>query len=184
MAIVQISQITNRKGLQSELPQLAGAEFGWSTDTRQLFIGNGTLQDGAPVIGNTEILTEYSNIGALFSSTQSQFTQGSYTRINGQTVTLLDNTGSATTLFTIDTVRTPTFSFDYSIARSGAYRVGTWRAAAAGSATLATVDSGTENTSTGVTLAITQNLTTITVSYTTTSTGNNAILNYSIYYLA
>lgn len=62
MAIVQISQITNRKGLAENLPQLAGAEFGWSTDTRQLWIGNGTLQEGAPVIGNTEILTEFSDI--------------------------------------------------------------------------------------------------------------------------
>jgi hypothetical protein len=62
VAIVQISQITNRKGLAINLPQLAGAELGWSTDTRQLFIGNGTLEDGAPEIGNTEVLTEYSNI--------------------------------------------------------------------------------------------------------------------------
>lgn len=62
MAIVQISQITNRKGLAENLPQLAGAELGWSIDTRQLWIGNGTLEDGAPEIGNTEILTEYSNI--------------------------------------------------------------------------------------------------------------------------
>jgi len=62
LAIVQISQITNRKGLAENLPQLAGAEFGWSTDTRQLWIGNGTLEDGAPVIGNTEILTEFSDL--------------------------------------------------------------------------------------------------------------------------
>ena len=62
MAIVQISQITNRKGLNIDLPQLAGAELGWSTDTRQLYIGNGTLADGAPVVGNTEILTEFSDI--------------------------------------------------------------------------------------------------------------------------
>ncbi len=62
MAIVQISRITNRKGLQINLPQLAGAEFGWSIDERRLFIGNGTLQEGAPVIGNTEILTEFSDI--------------------------------------------------------------------------------------------------------------------------
>ena len=59
MAIVQISRITQRKGLQENLPQLAGAEFGWSIDERRLFIGNGTLQEGAPVIGNTEILTEF-----------------------------------------------------------------------------------------------------------------------------
>lgn len=68
MAIVQISQITNRLGLQQDLPQLAGAEFGWSTDTRQLYIGNGTLEQGAPVVGNTEILTEFSDILAINSS--------------------------------------------------------------------------------------------------------------------
>ena len=62
MAIVQISQITVRKGLQENLPQLAGGEFGWSVDTRQLWIGNGTLEEGAPVIGDTEILTEFSDI--------------------------------------------------------------------------------------------------------------------------
>ncbi len=65
MAIVQISQITNRKGLQIDLPQLAGAELGWSIDERRLFIGNGTLEEGAPVIGNTEILTEFSDIIAF-----------------------------------------------------------------------------------------------------------------------
>jgi hypothetical protein len=62
VAIVQISQITNRKGLAEDLPQLAGAELGWSTNTRQLWIGNGTIEEGAPVIGNTEILTEFSDI--------------------------------------------------------------------------------------------------------------------------
>jgi len=62
VAIVQISQITNRKGLAENLPQLAGAELGWSTDTRQLWIGNGTLEEGAPVVGNTEILTEFSDL--------------------------------------------------------------------------------------------------------------------------
>jgi hypothetical protein len=62
MAIVQISRITQRKGLQDNLPQLAGAELGWSIDERRLFIGNGTLEEGAPVIGNTEILTEFSDI--------------------------------------------------------------------------------------------------------------------------
>ena len=62
MAIVQISRITNRKGLQVNLPQLSGAELGWSIDERRLFIGNGTLTEGAPVVGNTEILTEFSDI--------------------------------------------------------------------------------------------------------------------------
>jgi len=65
VAIVQISRITNRKGLQENLPQLAGAELGYSIDERRLFIGNGTLEEGAPVIGNTEILTEFSDIFAF-----------------------------------------------------------------------------------------------------------------------
>lgn len=65
MAIVQISRITNRKGLQTDLPQLAGAELGWSVDERRLFIGNGTIAEGAPVVGNTEILTEFSDILAF-----------------------------------------------------------------------------------------------------------------------
>ena len=63
MAIVQISRITQRKGLAIDLPQpLAGAELGWATDTRRLYIGNGTLAEGAPVVGNTEVLTEFSDI--------------------------------------------------------------------------------------------------------------------------
>jgi hypothetical protein len=65
LAIVQISRITNRKGSQVDLPQLAGAELGWSIDSRRLFIGNGTLEEGAPIIGNTEILTEFSDILAF-----------------------------------------------------------------------------------------------------------------------
>ena len=63
MAIVQISRITQRKGLYTDLPQpLAPAEMGWAVDERRLFIGNGTLEEGSPVVGNTEILTEYSDI--------------------------------------------------------------------------------------------------------------------------
>lgn len=76
MAIVQISRITNRKGHQENLPQLAGAEFGWAIDSRRLFIGNGTLQEGAPVIGNTEILTEYSDITVLSDYTYEDIVVG------------------------------------------------------------------------------------------------------------
>jgi len=63
VAILQISRITQRKGLLQDLPApLAGAELGWAVDTRQLFIGNGDLTEGAPVVGNTEVLTEFSDI--------------------------------------------------------------------------------------------------------------------------
>jgi hypothetical protein len=57
MAIVQISQVKNRSGLQQDLPQLATGEIGWSVDTQQVYIGNGTLAEGAPQIGNTRLLT-------------------------------------------------------------------------------------------------------------------------------
>lgn len=66
MAIVQVSRITQRKGLQEDLPQpLASAELGWAIDQRRLFIGNGTTEEGAPIVGNTEILTEFSDILAF-----------------------------------------------------------------------------------------------------------------------
>jgi hypothetical protein len=76
MAIVQVSRITNRKGLTENLPQLAGAELGWAIDSRRLFIGNGTLAEGAPVVGNTEILTEFSDITVLSSYTYEDIAVG------------------------------------------------------------------------------------------------------------
>jgi len=79
MAIVQISRITHRKGLIENLPQLAGGEFGWAVDDRRLFIGNGTLAEGAPVVGNTEILTEYSDVLGLASSYTYKGDDGGYT---------------------------------------------------------------------------------------------------------
>lgn len=59
MAVTQISRIQHRRGLEQDLPQLASAEFGWSLDTRKLYIGNGTLGEGAPTMGVTRILTEH-----------------------------------------------------------------------------------------------------------------------------
>lgn len=86
MAIVQVSRITQRKGLEVDLPQpLAGAEFGWATDSRQLFIGNGDLIDGAPVVGNTEILTEFSNILSFANQYTYQGEAAGYTVQTGAT---------------------------------------------------------------------------------------------------
>lgn len=85
MAIFQISQITQRKGLQIDLPQLAGAELGWSVDERRLWIGNGTLEEGAPVVGNTEILTEFSDVFKLSAAYTYAGTAGGYTVQTGPT---------------------------------------------------------------------------------------------------
>jgi hypothetical protein len=62
LAITQISRIQLRRGLQENLPQLASGELGWSIDQRRLFIGNGDITEGAPQLGNTEILTTFSSI--------------------------------------------------------------------------------------------------------------------------
>jgi len=55
--IVQISRIQHRRGRSTDLPQLAAGELGWVIDEQRLYIGNGTVADGAPAVGNTEILT-------------------------------------------------------------------------------------------------------------------------------
>ncbi len=57
MPIVQISRIQHRRGKATDLPQLAAGELGWVIDEQRLYIGNGTVADGAPAVGNTEILT-------------------------------------------------------------------------------------------------------------------------------
>ena len=73
MAVIQISKIQVRRGAISDqaLPQLASGEFGWAVDTQQLFIGNGSVAEGSPAVGNTEILTERSIFDVLtnFTST-------------------------------------------------------------------------------------------------------------------
>lgn len=61
MAIVQISRIQVRRGKKqgaSGVPQLASGELGWAVDTQELFIGNGSVSEGAPYVGNTKVLTE------------------------------------------------------------------------------------------------------------------------------
>lgn len=70
MAVVQISKIQVRRGQKnsnSGIPQLSSAEFAWAVDSQELFIGNGSVLEGAPYVGNTKILTEHDNILDLAS---------------------------------------------------------------------------------------------------------------------
>ena len=71
MAVVQISRIQHRRGKKlvgSGLPQLASGELGWAIDTQQLYVGNGSVSEGSPAVGNTELLTEHTNIFSLANS--------------------------------------------------------------------------------------------------------------------
>ena len=68
MAVVQISKIQVRRGKKntgSGLPQLSSGEIGWAIDTRELFIGNGSVAEGSPAVGNTKVLTQYDNLFSL-----------------------------------------------------------------------------------------------------------------------
>lgn len=107
MAIVQVSQVKHRHGLQQDLPQLATAEMGWSVDAQRLYIGNGTLSEGAPEVGNTEILTEHSNLP--------NYTVYSIGLTPGQTANLTA---------AIATYNKPALYIQYAVTRSTNSRVG------------------------------------------------------------
>ena len=181
MAIVQVSRITNRKGLAENVPQLAGAELGWAIDERRLFIGNGTLQEGAPVIGNTEVLTEYSDV---FLG-RTQFSFGDYI-VNAGTTATLDNNATTQTVFTIDANSIPAFEVKYMIRRGVYTRTGTYIVVGSTdgtSGTLTTSDANAvQNGSTGVTFTVTESASTITFAYSTSNTGVTGTLYYSISY--
>ena len=84
MAVVQISRIQIRRGQKNQgsgLPQLASGELGWAIDTREMYIGNGAVSEGAPAVGNTKILTEYDDLFDLantyaYKSTDSNIVTG------------------------------------------------------------------------------------------------------------
>ena len=82
MAVVQISRIQVRRGRSSGgtgIPQLASGELGWAVDTQELYIGNGSVSEGAPAVGNTRILTEATNIFDLVEQYQYKRNDASYT---------------------------------------------------------------------------------------------------------
>jgi hypothetical protein len=81
MAVVQISRIQVRRGRSNGgtgIPQLASGELGWAVDTQELFVGNGSVSEGAPFVGNTRILTEATNIFDLVEQYQYRRDDSSY----------------------------------------------------------------------------------------------------------
>lgn len=188
MAIFQISQIQVRYGYQEDLPQLNTGEFGWCVDTQRLFIGKGTLAEGAPTIGVTEILTEYSvgliNLGianleanvANLSANVATLTSivGNLTPV---TTLLLNNTTANIANISINSTASQIIS--YNITRNTAVRIGSIKATNYGS-TVVYDDDYSETASTGVTLYFTGNTVTNTavIGYTTTNTGDSGNLTY------
>ena len=72
MAVIEIAKIRVRRGQETVTgtPVLDSGEFGWALDSQNLYIGNGSLAEGAPEVGNTRILTEHdSNLFNLTTGT-------------------------------------------------------------------------------------------------------------------
>ena len=193
MAVVQISKIQLRRGLQENLPQLASAEMGWSVDERRLFIGNGTLAEGAPSTGVTEVLTTQSIYNELGNIT---ILQGNVANLEANVTTLqsevyslqanaavhsltfLDNMLTATnTAISINSLTSHTY--DYTIVRGTTSRVGTLKVTEL-LGTAVYEDDYVETASTGVVLAFASNVNAAIMTYTTTSTGDNATFTYYI----
>jgi hypothetical protein len=68
VAVVQISRIQIRRGQKNQgsgLPQLSSGELGWAIDTQELYIGNGSVAEGAPQVGNTKVITEHDDLFTL-----------------------------------------------------------------------------------------------------------------------
>ena len=65
MAVVQISRIQLRRGKEESgtgVPVLASGELAWAVDTQNLYIGSGSVGEGAPAVGNVKILTNSENL--------------------------------------------------------------------------------------------------------------------------
>lgn len=108
MAITQITKILVRRGLEADLPdQLDSGELGYAIDSRKLFIGNGSVKEGAPVEGNTEILTQQSDISSQVLSYQAEST-------------VIKNNSQGVTFARYDANEIDTFFMKYSILRGTA----------------------------------------------------------------
>jgi hypothetical protein len=104
---------------------------------------------------------------------------GTYRRTSGLAQVLVNN--STDTIATVSATAAPVFKIEYSINRVLAWRTGVITVAASnGFVPLSVTDDFDQNTSTGVTLTVTQVGTNLIFSYTTTNTGFNGAMGWSV----
>jgi len=186
MAVIQVSQIQVRSGYQEDLPALATGEFGWCVDTQRLFIGKGTLAEGAPVTGVTEILTEYSigliNVGIVSLEANVANLAANVTTLTSivgnlspKTVALLNNTTANIGAIAIWSANSQIIS--YNITRNTAIRIGSIKVTNLAGNVIYD-DDYSETTNTGVTLSFSANANAVVMGYTTTNTGDSGNLTY------
>ena len=190
MAVIQISRIQHRRGLEADLPNLASAELGWSVYTRKLYIGNGTIEEGAPSLGKTEVLTEYSilDFETTFAANITTL-QGNVVVLEGNILALESTVSSlvagvtstvvnvnAASSGTITSVAANNAVVSYTLTQGSKYRVGTLTVGHYNS-TPTYEDSYTETATTDFVFNITSNTTHANINYTTTTASS---LSYQI----
>lgn len=190
MTTFTISKIQVRYGLREDLPALDTGEFGWCVDTQQLFVGKGTLAEGAPITGVTEVLTEYS-AGSINTSIAA--VNANIANLNAlvsnilpitsnlilKTVLISDNQSSIVNIANVTVANITSQSINYTISRNTASRIGSIKVTTV-NGRVAFDDEYTETNATGVTLYFTGNTisNTAVLGYTSTSTGDSANLTY------
>jgi len=180
MAVIQISRIQHRRGLQADLPNLASAELGWSVDTRKLYIGNGTIGEGAPSLGKTEVLTQYSilDFETTFTANITAL-QANVTTINGQIALIQNQTPAKTftnlaiaaTATTITSSTANNSVISYTLGQGANERSGTIKFSRA-SSTVAYIEDSTDTGSTDVVFTMNANTTTTNLNYTAGTVAN------------
>jgi O-acetylhomoserine/O-acetylserine sulfhydrylase-like pyridoxal-dependent enzyme len=187
MAVIQISRIQHRRGLQADLPNLASAELGWSVDTRQLYIGNGTTEEGAPSLGKTEILTQYSildfktAINANLTAVQGQIVlvnsnvSALATRVTNLEAGALAATAASLSAgavaATVTTITANNAIITYTMGQGSAERTGTITASRAGG-TVSFAEEYTETAATDIVFTMNANVTTANLNYSSTTSAN------------
>jgi hypothetical protein len=116
-----------------------------------------------------------------------QIQMGSFVRQTGEQATITAG-ATNTTLFTVSSTFIKAFKMDYTIIVETSARTGTMTIAndaddSAGDG-LSYTDDYVENSDTGIALSVDQSGDTVSLLYTATNTGTNAIMTYSITYLA
>jgi hypothetical protein len=151
--------------------------MGWSIDTQQLYIGNGTIAEGAPATGVTEILTEYSILDFTNSITSNIALINANVAAVASNVAILQNNASSITKILLPsssgviansmTGNNATITYTLTQANS-LQRTGIFKLSRIGS-TIVYNDDYNETATSDIVLSATANATNASLNYTTTS---------------
>lgn len=171
MAVINVTRLQVRRGHKADMPQLSSAEFGWAIDAQKLYVGNGSLSEGAPTVGNTEILTEHSDLLNLHSYTVPP---------NPLDPILVDTTGPLTELsFTVPTAHYQ--ELKYSVRRGNDARGGVLHVTASPTGAALNDDYTIVNTDCGISFSVAIDIPTqiVTVSYTILAGADSVKMTFS-----